>query len=197
MRTLGNWILQSRSTFRPQPNSEGEAVGEEAIGGDSIDGAGVMKKPEAQVIRPAEGIEKPPALDESLTHVPVGKPEPAQPTRAEKASHDITHIEYRSWCPHCLMGRRPAAQHRFKPATNACGTLLFCADYAFDREAQDEETATYSISRLCPSRALFATVCGAKGHDEPAIRSYEAVPGYSATAASASNGRAKRAVQTI
>ena len=228
-----SWLCPLRP---PPPHHEGGAAG---IGWDNIEDADVMRDPEAQVIGHAEDIEEASAMDESSTQIPIGKPEPAQPTRAEKARHDLTHITYRSWCPHCLMGRRPSAQHRSQSTANARSTPLFCADYAFVREAQDEELATCFIGRLYPSRALFATVCDAKGHDEPAIRrlstflketgvsklvyktdqessikvmieaalqrtgksgtfeSYEAVPEYSAVGASASNGRAERAVQTI
>ena len=78
--------------MRPQPYSKGEAAGAERIGWDSIDDADVMRDPEAQVIGHAEDIEDPSAMDGSSTQVPIGKPEPARPTRAEKASHDLTHI---------------------------------------------------------------------------------------------------------
>ena len=66
------------------------------------------------------------------------------------------------------MGRRPAAQHRSN--SNAARSIpLCCADYAFVRDAQDEELATLLIGRPYPSRSLFATVCEAEGNNEASI----------------------------
>ena len=155
--------------LRPQLLPEGEVAGDQAESWDNIDDANVLRDPEAQGIGAAEDNEEASDMDESSTQAPVGKPEPPKPTRAEKASHDLTHIVYRSWCPHCLMGRRPAAQHRSN--SNAARNIpLFCADYAFVRDAQDEELATLLNGRLYPSRSLFATVCDAKGNNEASIR---------------------------
>ena len=37
---------------------------------------------------------------------------PNTPTRAEVEEHLPLHIEYRSWCPHCVAGRGVSDQHR-------------------------------------------------------------------------------------
>ena len=90
-------------------------------------------------------------MDESSAQVLVGKLEPPQPTKTEKASRDLTLIVYRSWCPHCLMGRRPAAQHRSN--SNAARNPPFvCADSVFVRDARDEELATLIVGRLDPKQ---------------------------------------------
>ena len=39
-------------------------------------------------------------------------PEPYVPTAAEVAAHNLTHLPYRCWCPHCVAARRPNTQHR-------------------------------------------------------------------------------------
>ena len=114
-----SWLCPLRP---PPPHHEGGAAG---IGWDNIEDADVMRDPEAQVIGHAGDIEEASAMDESSTQIPVGKPEPAQPTKAEKTRHDLTHITYRNWCPHCLM-RRPSAQHRSQSSANPilCGLCI-------------------------------------------------------------------------
>ena len=43
--------------------------------------------------------------------VPRGLPAPPQPSKEEKSRHDLTHTNYRSWCPHCVFGRRNNTPH--------------------------------------------------------------------------------------
>ena len=129
----------------------------------------MLRDPEAAIIGIASDHEEASAVDDTSSQVPVGMPEPDQPTRAEKARHDLTHITYRSWCPHCVAGRRPSDQHRSQPRSTR-NVPIFCSDFAFLRDAQDEDLAPVLVGRLYPSRALFATVCDAKSHDDAATR---------------------------
>ena len=39
-------------------------------------------------------------------------PSPVGPSRREYEEHMCTHIPYRGWCPHCVRGKAPNAQHR-------------------------------------------------------------------------------------
>ena len=32
--------------------------------------------------------------------------DPGTPTQKEMEEHNITHLPFRSWCPHCIAGRR-------------------------------------------------------------------------------------------
>ena len=77
--------------LRPQSLPEGEVASEQAESWDNIGDANVLRDPEAQVIGAAEDNEEASAIHRSSTRVPVGKPEPPQPIRAEKASRDLTH----------------------------------------------------------------------------------------------------------
>ena len=70
--------------LRPQLLPEGEVAGNQADSWDNIDDANVLKDPEAQVIGGAEDNEEASAMDESSTQVPVGKPEPPQPTQGRE-----------------------------------------------------------------------------------------------------------------
>ena len=38
--------------------------------------------------------------------------DPGQPSPAERAEHDLTHIPYRPWCKHCVRGRAKGRQSR-------------------------------------------------------------------------------------
>ena len=43
---------------------------------------------------------------------PKGAPAPQHPIPAEVARHNLTHLPYRSWCPHCVACRRPNSAHK-------------------------------------------------------------------------------------
>ena len=43
--------------------------------------------------------------DEEEAEVQLGVRTPAQPSRAEREEHELSHFPYRSWCDHCVRGR--------------------------------------------------------------------------------------------
>ena len=56
-------------------------------------------------------------------------PAPCAPSQEEWDQHMLTHIPYRSWCPHCVRGR--GRHDRHGPSSN-CGTIPeLGADYWF------------------------------------------------------------------
>ena len=54
-----------------------------------------------------------------------GIPPPLEPSAADIAKHNINHFPYRSWCRHCLSGRRPNSQHRSSGPKRARNTHSF------------------------------------------------------------------------
>ena len=36
----------------------------------------------------------------------------SEPTQAEIEEHNVAHVPFRSWCPHCVKGKANGAQHR-------------------------------------------------------------------------------------
>ena len=102
--------------------------------------------------------------------VGTGYPEPPEPTPEMINRHNLTHLPYRSWCPHCVAARRNNAPHtrgsrvRQKP--------LFCSDYCSVSDTKTESSLTTLVARMCPpkpdaAKPLFAVVCERKGaHDE-------------------------------
>ena len=168
MSSLCAWLCP----LRPQSSlntGDGGAPEDMDAGWDEIEQADVMREPEAPVIGTADDEE--PADDLTGTQVPVGAPEPHRPSQAEVDAHNLSHVTSRSWCPHCLMGRRPASQHGSQ--SNVKRTVpLFCSDYAQVRDSQDEEYAQLLVGRLYPpasvQRIPFGTACDSKGGDDDA-----------------------------
>ena len=95
-------------------------------------------------------------------------PEPKQPTREEVARHNLTHLPYRNWCPHCLACRRSNNAHVASLSPEERSLPIFVSDYAFVRKP-DEDLVTILVGRLYPSRAIFATVCDIKGPEDASI----------------------------
>eukprot|EP00972_Heterocapsa_arctica_P071595 10577389-Heterocapsa_arctica.AAC.1 len=57
---------------------------------------------------------------------------PRTPSRTEVDEHMATHIPYRAWCPHCVIGAGRDMQHFMKDAEEAAtrGPQI-AADYGF------------------------------------------------------------------
>ena len=96
-------------------------------------------------------------------------PQPKVPTAAQIAAHNITHLPYRSWCPHCVAARRPNSQHFRASSKSDRADPLLVADYCFVRDNVDTDCVTVLVARLYPSRSMLATVVDAKGADQNAV----------------------------
>ena len=123
---------------------------------------------EADSGRPMMDGEEVSAVDGEVVREAQGVPAPKQPTRSQIALHNLTHLPYRSWCPHCLAARRPNASHRRNKSSSGRTVPLFCADYAFIRKPE-EDLSTMLVGKIYPSHAVFATVCNKKGPEDPAV----------------------------
>ena len=89
-------------------------------------------------------------------------PCPGEPSPQEVARHNLTHLPYRAWCPHCVAARRNNQAHQ--KGTSAPRSLpLLVLDYCFIRDGDASDNLTVLVGRLYPSRALFATVVTHKG----------------------------------
>lgn len=81
---------------------------------------------------------------------------PPAPTPAQRAAHNLTHAKYESWCPFCVSCKRPNDHHRSQP--NDRLQPLLVGEYAFIRNAGDDELVPVLICRLKPHGVYFATV---------------------------------------
>ena len=141
----------------------------EADGWDRIEDADVLPDPESKSPMHLEDTDDEIDIEDGrATQLPRGLPAPAMPSKEEKDRHELTHINYRSWCPHCVFGRRNNTAHR-SASSGKRNLPLFCADYCFIRDIDDPENLTCMVGRMYPSKAIFATACDQKGADDEAV----------------------------
>ena len=79
----------------------------------------------------------------------VGMPEPYVPSPAEVARHNLTHLPYRHWCPHCVRARRQCSHHRQKSPSFQRKVPLLVADYAQIRDSQDSDSRDWRRVLAC------------------------------------------------
>ena len=106
--------------------------------------------------------------DGTAYQVPLSIPCPPTPSPKAVAKHNLTHLPYASWCPHCVAARRNNTHHLLQKSADR-PIPLFVADYCFVKDVHDEELTTCLVGRLYPSRALFSVVVDSKGIDEHAV----------------------------
>ena len=109
------------------------------------------------------------ADDDSVVQPALCLPCPKSPSAAQVAAHNVTHMPYRSWCPHCVASRRPNTQHRSSSSPSDRSDPLLVADYCFIRDSDDETFVTVLVARLYPSRAMLSTVVNPKGPETNAV----------------------------
>ena len=78
---------------------------EPLLGNDGVDDG--VEAEEAPQPRPADE----PVVEHEEARMAVAVQDPYTPTAAEKAKHDLTHANFRSWCRACVQGRGMSASH--------------------------------------------------------------------------------------
>ena len=66
---------------------------------------------ESVVVAPVEEEEDEDVLDEGAVRGPKHIRDIRTPTQAEVDRHNLTHLPFRNWCPHCMKGRGKEAPH--------------------------------------------------------------------------------------
>ena len=137
-------------------------------------GAG-QGNPEAPAGRPAD-VPEGDEMDESGEIAPPALVRaPGGPSRAEVAEHEATgHVQYRSWCRHCLAGRGLGQQHRARPDEEKASDELatISRDYTWMTRDGKEDGKTKPILVIRDSRtlAVAATFVDAKGPTPYAVK---------------------------
>ena len=73
----------------------------------------------------------------SLAQKPQILRSPDSPSQADIDLHNLTHLPYMSWCPHCVATRRPNVAHT---ASKTESTLpLLVTDYCYLRDSVDQD----------------------------------------------------------
>ena len=96
-------------------------------------------------------------------NVPHCMPCPKTPRPELVARHNLTHLPYANWCPHCVAARRANNPHFQRAETFRRHKPLFVLDYAFIRNSQDEDLMTMLVGKLYPFNKFFACIVDAKG----------------------------------
>ena len=104
-------------SISPISDDNGDAVAPPSIERDEL--AEGQAKQQGQV---EEEVQEPVRVDigEPESHEEVRHPRvarrPVLPTKAEIDEHFPLHLNFRSWCEHCVAGKARLAQHRVQPS---------------------------------------------------------------------------------
>ena len=151
----------------------GEAPGEASAGGASggLQGGQNSEEvgPEAVDVdddsaqRPEEGQ----AAEDAAIEDPAVRaaPDPGQPTRDERARHELTHLPFRPWCADCVAGRAVDDPHRRLAQDADVGPPKVSVDYGF--VADGEQARTILVAKVAGSKVIMARCVKGKGRADP------------------------------
>ena len=89
---------------------------------------------------------------------------PGEPSVAERATHETTHLPYRSWCRHCVEGRAENPPHQHSENVDLEVPELIM-DYAFARHHDEQDLVTLLVIKDRQSRIIMARTLAHKGRD--------------------------------
>ncbi len=71
-----------------------------------------------------------------------------EPTREEVEAHNLTHIPFRSWCPHCVRGRGKNPKHE-KGKEEEQSIPVISMDYMWMKEKGEESGESPIMAMYC------------------------------------------------
>ena len=112
-------MLELDSTVRPQDNKINQC---EDVGFECVLCSGISNESEEAVL-------------------PISSRKPDEPTKEERRIHKITHLPFRSWCPHCVRARAKNWPHlkESMEKKDEQGLVTFAFDYWFLRDEKGSE----------------------------------------------------------
>ena len=102
---------------------------------------------------------------EEEAKVPKPARDPGAPTQAMIEAHAALHLPFRSWCPHCVAGRRDGAPHKRIDA-EADQRPEVHLDYGFIRRQGEEAQRTILVIKERRTRAIVALMVSHKGIED-------------------------------
>ena len=87
----------------------------------------------------------------------VRKHDPRQPSLQEKEEHEMTHLPFRSWCRHCIMGRGREEDCR-KSMEEDRQVPEVHLDFMFMGDEKEEKTLAFLVARERETSAVLSTV---------------------------------------
>ena len=105
---------------------------------------------------------------------------PTKPSKQEVDEHMLTHLPYRSWCPHCVRGKSKGRRHVTTVGKTPKEIPTVAVDYMFVNEKNEQEESggmpTLVIKDVlspgCGTGMVFAHVVPKKGIQPHAIRKF-------------------------
>ncbi len=120
-----------------------------------------------KVLRPINPVEKedgelePPEEEQFGKRNPRKMLDPKLPTFAEVEEHRLTHLPYRNWCSHCVLGKGRTAPH-YKRASREDSLPEVHFDYCF-MSTIDQPLVTILMAKERESKMCMATMVPMKG----------------------------------
>ena len=112
------WVDRWFSPFDPREEEEETGNGNE--GGDAEEGGTESEPEEARRVKTAKA--------------------PAKPSKEEVDEHMVTHLPFRSWCPHCVRGKSKGKPHgKATQGNREIPTVALDYTFMYDTQNQNEE----------------------------------------------------------
>ena len=104
-------------------------------------------------------------MDQSASVQPKQFPVPCTPSEMEVRTHNLTHLPFRAWCPHCVQGKGKASQHR----TLSERSPVIQVDYGFLTVPDSKEQITVMTAIDIITGLATASVVTSKGANLHAV----------------------------
>ena len=101
------------------------------------------------------------AEEEAGTRVPLKTADPRLPTAEEIDAHNLTHLPYRSWCPHCVRGKGKTMDHRRAGKDKLVPEIH--VDHCFMGSQTDVTTRCIVVAKDYSSKSVMASVVPVNG----------------------------------
>ena len=112
-------------------------------------------KEEDRDVAESNVVEPPPEAPEGEMRQPRLGRRPVLPTKAEVEEHFPLHLNYRSWCKHCVAGKAILAQHKAAEPDRERLGVTWNADYAFMGAEEAEEGMQPTLVMYDDSKESF------------------------------------------
>ena len=99
---------------------------------------------------------------ESGVRAPVTKKGPGEPTEQEIKEHYVTHVPFRSWCPHCVAAAAKSSPHK-KSEERDTSVPRQHIDYWFMRDERGGESTPVVVMKDEDTKGFGAHVVTVKG----------------------------------
>jgi hypothetical protein len=166
------------SSTHLRPLQQAGAEAEESEGEAAAQGALEGEHEEHEGDDAGDGVHQPPAEAHEAPAVRAVR-DPGQPTRTERAAHELTHLPFRPWCADCVAGKAADDPHRRAAREEDDGPVKVSVDYGFVTERAATEAdpermvqRTILVVKVSGCKAIMAKCVRGKGRADPLAASW-------------------------